>query len=87
MTVSKEEQPKKHHSPNSVTEEGMSIETREVQSLKHSNPILVTDFGITVSLQPAIIVLVAVSTTALQFSRESYMGLFASTIMAEREEP
>ena len=57
-----------------------------MQSLKHSNPILVTDFGITVSLQPAIIVLVAVTTIALQFSRESYTGFFASTEMAEREE-
>ena len=40
----------------------------------------------TVVLQPIIIVLLSVSIIALQFSRESYTLLFASTFIDTREE-
>ena len=48
--------------------------------------MLVTLLGITVLLEPAISVLVAVSMMALQFSRESYFELLASTFIEVRPE-
>ncbi len=48
--------------------------------------MLVTLLGIIVFLHPAINVLVAVSMMALQFSRESYLGLLESTFIDVRLE-
>ena len=58
---------------------------REEQFQKHSYPKLVTEDGITVPAHPQIIVLLSVSITALQFSRESYTEFPASTTMDVRE--
>ena len=85
LMVEREEQFLKQFPVILVTEEGIFIERKEEHPKKQSCPKLVTEFGITVSLQPAIMVLVAVSIIALQFSRESYTGFLASTVMAERE--
>ena len=80
----RDEQPEKQRFPKLVTEEGMSMEVRDEQPRKQSLPRLVTEEGITVLAHPAIIVLLCVSIIALQFSRESYTGLFSSTMMEER---
>ena len=58
---------------------------REEQAAKHHSPKLVTEDGITVPAHPQIIVLLFVSITALQFSRESYTEFPASTTMDVRE--
>ena len=76
----------KHFSPKLVTEGGMLTDVREVQLIKHLSPKLVTEEGITVLPHPQIIVLLSVSITALQFSRESYTEFSASTIIDVREE-
>ena len=62
------------------------MDVREEQLQKHSYPKLVTEDGITVPAHPQIIVLLSVSITALQFSRESYTEFPASTTMDVREE-
>ena len=81
--MDRREVPEKHSSPKLVTEDGMSMEVRE-EPEKHPSPKLVTEEGITVFIHPAIIVLLSVSIIALQLSRESYTGLFSSTMMEER---
>ena len=55
-----------------------------VQPLNAYAPMLVTELGITVFLHANIILLVAVSITALQLSRESYLGFPVSTIIDVR---
>ena len=70
-TVVKPVQPEKALSPIEVTELGIVTEVKLVQPEKASEQIEVTELGIIVVLQPAIRVLVAVSTIALQLSRES----------------
>ena len=62
------------------------MDVREEQSEKQYSPKLVTEDGITVPAHPQIIVLLSVSITALQFSRESYTEFPASTTMDVREE-
>ena len=62
------------------------MDVREEQQQKHHSPKLVTEDGITVPAHPQIIVLLSVSITALQFSRESYTEFPASTTMDVREE-
>ena len=62
------------------------MDVREEQHQKQSSPKLVTEDGITVPAHPQIIVLLSVSITALQFSRESYTEFPASTTMDVREE-
>ena len=49
------------------------------QVLKAKSPIAVTDAGIVVALLPVRIVFVAVLTSALQLSRESYTAFSAAT--------
>ena len=82
----REEQPSKQEYPKLVTEDGILMDVREEQELKQSSPKLVTEDGITVPAHPQIIVLLSVSITALQFSRESYTEFPASTTMDVREE-
>ena len=82
----REEHPSKQPSPKLVTEDGILMDVREEQSEKHHSPKLVTEEGITVPAHPQIIVLLSVSITALQFSRESYTEFPASTTMDVREE-
>ena len=82
----REEQYAKHLSPKLVTEDGILMDVREEQPLKQERPKLVTEDGITVPAHPQIIVLLSVSITALQFSRESYTEFPASTTMDVREE-
>ena len=82
----REEQRSKQLSPKLFTEDGILIDVREEQFQKHSYPKLVTEDGITVPAHPQIIVLLSVSITALQFSRESYTEFPASTTMDVREE-
>ena len=79
------EQPEKQKSPRLVTEEGMSMEVRD-EPEKQPSPRLVTEEGITVLAHPKIMLLVEVSIIALQFFRESYTGLFSSTMMEVRDE-
>ena len=86
VTVLREEQREKQNSPKLVTEDGILIDVREEQFQKHSYPKRVTEDGITVPAHPQIIVLLSVSITALQFSRESYTEFPASTTMDVREE-
>ena len=62
------------------------MDVREEQAAKQYSPKLVTEDGITVPAHPQIIVLLSVSITALQFSRESYTEFPASTTMDVREE-
>ena len=62
------------------------MDVREEQPEKQKSPKLVTEDGITVPAHPQIIVLLSVSITALQFSRESYTEFPASTTMDVREE-
>ena len=62
------------------------MDVREEQPPKQYSPKLVTEDGITVPAHPQIIVLLSVSITALQFSRESYTEFPASTTMDVREE-
>ena len=62
------------------------MDVREEQPSKQLLPKLVTEDGITVPAHPQIIVLLSVSITALQFSRESYTEFPASTTMDVREE-
>ena len=62
------------------------MDVREEQRKKQFPPKLVTEDGITVPAHPQIIVLLSVSITALQFSRESYTEFPASTTMDVREE-
>ena len=62
------------------------MDVRERQPSKQYSPKLVTEDGITVPAHPQIIVLLSVSITALQFSRESYTEFPASTTMDLREE-
>ena len=62
------------------------MDVREEHQAKHHPPKLVTEDGITVPAHPQIIVLLSVSITALQFSRESYTEFPASTTMDVREE-
>ena len=64
-------QPEKQTLPKLVTELGIVIEVKPVQSSKQDLPKLVTELGIVVFLQPAIIVFEEVSIIALQFSLES----------------
>lgn len=54
-----------------MTELGISMEVKPMQPLKAQSPISVTVLGITVFLQPAISVLVAVSIIALLLFLES----------------
>ena len=82
----REEQPPKHVSPKLVTEDGILMDVREEHPTKQYPPKLVTEDGITVPAHPQIIVLLSVSITALQFSRESYTEFPASTTMDVREE-
>ena len=82
----REEQYAKQYSPKLVTEDGILMDVREEQPIKHHSPKLVTEEGITVPAHPQIIVLLSVSITALQFSRESYTEFPASTTMDVREE-
>ena len=86
VTVLREEQLEKQLSPKLVTEDGILMDVREEQPPKHLLPKLVTEDGITVPAHPQIIVLLSVSITALQFSRESYTEFPASTTMDVREE-
>ena len=58
---------------------GMVNDFRPVQFSKALSPMPVTLLGMTVFMQPEIIVLVAVSMIALQFSRESYTVFPLST--------
>ena len=62
------------------------MDVREEHPSKQLLPKLVTEDGITVPAHPQIIVLLSVSITALQFSRESYTEFPASTTMDVREE-
>ena len=62
------------------------MDVREEQPSKQPSPKRVTEDGITVPAHPQIIVLLSVSITALQFSRESYTEFPASTTMDVREE-
>ena len=62
------------------------MDVREEQPIKQFAPKRVTEDGITVPAHPQIIVLLSVSITALQFSRESYTEFPASTTMDVREE-
>ena len=82
----REEQLPKHLYPKLFTEDGILMDAREEHSAKHQFPKLVTEDGITVPAHPQIIVLLSVSITALQFSRESYTEFPASTTMDVREE-
>ena len=82
----REEQPLKQFSPKLVTEDGILMDVREEQPSKQYSSKLVTEDGITVPAHPQIIVLLSVSITALQFSRESYTEFPASTTMDAREE-
>ena len=82
----REEQYAKQFIPKLVTEDGILMDVREEQSEKQYSPKLVTEDGITVPAHPQIIVLLSVSITALQFSRESYTEFPASTTMDVREE-
>ena len=82
----REEQRSKQLSPKLFTEDGILMDVREEQFQKHSYPKLVTEDGITVPAHPQIIVLLSVSITALQFSRESYTEFPASTTIDVREE-
>ena len=82
----REEQPLKQYFPKLVTEDGILMDVREEQPLKQYSPKLVTEDGITVPAHPQIMVLLSVSITALQFSRESYTEFPASTTMDVREE-
>ena len=86
VTVLREEQPIKQPSPKLVTEDGILMDMREEHPEKQPSPKLVTEDGITVPAHPQIIVLLSVSITALQFSRESYTEFPASTTMDVREE-
>ena len=61
----------KAYVPISVTELGMSIETRSLHPINDSAPIDVTVLGIIVFLHPLINLFVAVSIIALQLLRES----------------
>lgn len=54
-----------------MTEEGIVMLVKPVQSKKDCMPIVVTEEGITVFLQPVNSVLDGVSMMALQLSRES----------------
>ena len=71
-------------SPMEVTLLGMVTEVRPLQPEKAELPIEVTLLGITVFLVPLINVFVSVSIMALQFSRESYLVLPASTLNEAR---
>ena len=82
----REEQREKQFSPKLVTEDGILMDVREEQPIKQFAPKRVTEDGITVPAHPQIIVLLSVSITALQFSRESYTEFPASTTMDVREE-
>ena len=82
----REEQPPKQYPPKLVTEDGILMDMREEHPEKQPSPKLVTEDGITVPAHPQIIVLLSVSITALQFSRESYTEFPASTTMDVREE-
>ena len=82
----REEHLKKQEFPKLVTEDGILMDVREEQKEKQASPKLVTEDGITVPAHPQIIVLLSVSITALQFSRESYTEFPASTTMDVREE-
>ena len=64
-------QPEKQDCPKLVTELGIVIEVKPVQTAKQEPPKLVTELGIVVFLQPTIIVFEEVSIIALQFSLES----------------
>ena len=64
-----------------VTDEGMVMLVKPVQSKNARSLMLVTDEGMVVVLQPATRVLLAVSIIALQLLRESYFVLRASTLM------
>ena len=66
-----------------VTLAGMEMEISPLFE-KALEPMLVTLLGIVVPLQPRISVFVAVSMTALQLSRESYVVLSSSTVMVIR---
>jgi len=67
-----------------VTELGISMLVRLEQPSKAYLPMLVTELGILVFLHPTIKVFVAVSMIALQFPRESYLGLPSSTMIVVR---
>jgi hypothetical protein len=71
----------KAYSPIVVTRCGRVMEVSSVQPKKARGPMADTDAGITVFLQPATRVLVAVSMMALQLFLESYTGLPAATVI------
>ena len=68
-----------------VTLLGIVKEVKEEQRKNAPSPMLVTLLGISVLWQPAMIVLVAVSIIALQFSRLSYAEFLLSTTMEVRD--
>ena len=73
------------YSPIEVTPSGMTMNSNEEQPLNAYSPIEVTLSGMTVDLQPTSSLLVAVSMTALQLSRESYTALPGLTTMDSNE--
>lgn len=62
-----------------ITELGIVIDVKLEQRLNALSPMLVMELGITVFLQPAIRVFVAVSIMALQLFLLSYFALPSST--------
>ena len=70
-----------------VTELGMVTLVRPLHPENAHQPMLVMELGMTVALQPAISVLVAVSMIALQLFRESKVVLPLSTVMTARSHP
>ena len=67
-----------------MTELGISTEVRPLQPENAANPMEVTELGISVFLQPATKVFVAVLMMALQLSRLSYVVLPESTTIVSR---
>ena len=45
-------QPEKQYSPNEVTEEGIVMEVKPLQSQKHSSPNEVTEEGMVIEVKP-----------------------------------
>ena len=69
-----------------VTELGIVMEVRAEQTLNAPSPMLVTELGMVVDWHPAIRVLEAVATVAVQFSRESFTVAPLSSAREVREE-
>ena len=82
----RELQLRKQQSPKLVTEEGIMMDVKEEHPKKQLLPKLVTEEKIIVFIHPKSIALVSVSIIAVQFFRESYTGLLASTTIDMREE-